>query len=71
MVRLNNVEYDYVPGKCLKEVVDIYNTAHPIKVGFEEFIVIVKSTAIGVSQAPERVLQDNDNVFIFPQLDGG
>jgi sulfur carrier protein ThiS len=71
MVRLNSVEYECVPGMSLKELVDTYNAGHPSKLNFDDFIVIVNSSAIAASQAPEKMIQENDNIFIVPIVDGG
>ena len=71
MILLNKVAYDFVPGTSLKELVGMYNSNHPAQLGFNDFIVIVNSVAIDAAQAPDRVLQDNDNIFIVPVMDGG
>ena len=70
MVRLNGSEYAYRPGMSLKELVDDYN-ADRLRLAFDGFVVVVNGTALPTLQAEERLLQDNDTIFIIPMLDGG
>ena len=71
MVRLNGAEFTYRPGMSLKELVADYNANQRKRLTFDGVVVILNSTALTHSQAQERTLQDNDNAFIVPLMDGG
>ena len=70
MVKLNGEEYAYRPGMSLKELMDDYNSSSP-RLAFDGFVVVVNGSAINTAQAKEKLLLDNDNIFIVPILDGG
>ena len=71
MVKLNGAEYTCRPGLSLKELVATYNADHNNSLGFDEFVVLVNGVAITTMQAEERILLDNDIVYIVPFLAGG
>ena len=71
MVKLNGAEYAFSPGMTLKGLVDTYNAERNKFLAFEGFAVVINNTAITVPQAQERILLDNDTIFIVPLLDGG
>jgi len=71
MIRLNNAEYAYRPGMSLKQLVDDYNAKNSKPLAFDGFIVLVNSIALTALQIQEKILSDNDNVIIVPQIDGG
>ena len=71
MVKLNGAEYAFSPGMTLKELVDKHNADRNKFLAFDGFAVVINSTAITSPQARERILLDNDNIFIVPILDGG
>jgi len=70
MVRLNGVEYEYRPELSLGELADDYNLSHA-KIGFESCVVIVDGSAITEEQAREKMVCDNETIYIVPKLDGG
>ena len=71
MVQLNKIEYAYRPGMTIKELLDDYNEEHPRRLTFDGFFVLVNGIALNTLQAQERILVDNDKVFILPLLDAG
>ena len=70
MIRLNGIEYEYRRGLSLCELVNEHNTNHT-KLEFGSSVVIVNSAAVPEAQAPELLLNDNDTIFIVPELSGG
>ena len=70
MIRLNGVEYEYRPGLSLKELMDTHNLGHA-KVSFDGCVVIVNSAALSADQAREKIVGDNETIFIVPALSGG
>jgi len=71
MVRLNGAEYDFRPGMSLKELVDDYNADYCKLLDFNEFLVVINNTGLTAVQAQEKILSDNDKIFIVPMMDGG
>ena len=48
-----------------------YNEGHPKRLTFDGYVVLVNGVAFTTLQAQERILLDNDKVFILPLLDAG
>jgi len=72
MIQFNGTAYDYRPGILLRELAEDYYRKKDIpKVSFDEFVVIVNSAPIASPQAEELELQDNDNVYFVPIINGG
>ena len=71
MIRLNGVEYNYLAGMSLQELVTDYNNEKNGKLAFDGFAVIINNNAIQTLEAPARIISDNDNILIIPLLDGG
>ena len=70
MIKFNGAQYEYRPGMSLRELAENYYKDVP-KVVFEAYVVIANSVAIAPAQAEEWVVQDNDNIYFVPILDGG
>ena len=70
MIRLNGVEYEYRPGQTLMDLMDHHNLGHA-KVSFDGCVVIVGRTALTTDQAREKIIGDNETIFIVPALSGG
>ena len=70
MVRFNGSAYDFRPNITLRELAEAYYKDVP-KVAFEEYVVIKNSVPVASSQAEGLILQDNDNVFLVPIINGG
>ena len=71
MVRLNGVEYAWRPGMSLKELVADYNAGNNKQLAFDGFVVLINEAAITALQAQEKILSDNDKIFIIPMVAGG
>jgi len=70
MIRLNGIEFDHEPGLTLGELADRYSGAYR-KLSFDGFVVIVDGLALSADQAPAKILDGDEEIFIIPALDGG
>ena len=72
MIQFNGAGYEYSPGVLLRDLAEDYYRKKDIpKVALEDFVIIVNSAPITPSQAEELALNDNDNVYFVPIINGG